>query len=1057
MHMPGDRRGPLAPVRASATAVATALLALSPAALTAQATEAAIVGTVRGGDGAPLARATVVVRNTSTGYTGQRLTDERGQFRFAQLPLGGPYVVSVRLLGHRPATRPGLELHLGDRVPLEFRLERAAAELQPVVVTAAPENARAERFGASTPVSAREIATIPAVGRNFTDLAVLSPLVGSGLSLSGDKEVSTGVAVDGLSVRNNIGGGVPGGAPYVLSLEAIREFEIATNVYDVTLGRQGGGSLNAATKSGTNDFRGSLFLYNRNNTLAGPDYSGRRPDEFGLYQWGGSLGGPIVRDRAHFFVALDRQDERQPYRVLDVRNDADALAAGVHADSIARLRSILESKYGAPAGGQLGAFTRRPVSTTGFARVDWQVSPGSRLTVRGNVVDWFGEAADGNSLTLREAYADRNALTYNALASLATTFRGDGQNELKFGVTSSASTYGGLTPLPKGIVRIRSTLTGADGRPVTTTRDVTFGGNSSGFNEGQRQRNLQLVNTTRLTLGGHRLTFGVDQMLSNIRLTQFLSRWGGTFNFNSLADLEALRPSQFSRKVPVPFGDEPLARVNVYDGAAFAQTEWEPAPRLRAMAGLRYDVTSFLTAARYNPEVERALGLRTDHNPTDWDNVQPRFQLTWDATGDGRRTVRLGGGRYSAQTLYLNQANNLLNPGNLAYTAVLTGAAAPRPDFPAYRADPSRVPVPDPVAGAPEVNLVSRDFEMPTTWKGNLAVQQLVGRRLTLGVNLLLSRTADNYHYFDRNLVDAPRFTIEGGRGVFVPPERIDARGVADATRHATKTPAFGRVRELVGAGAARQRAVVLDGGLRLPRASAVNLSYTWNEARDNSSYNCCAPGTATNTAVADDPRDLSKAWGYSDVDFRHKVVAYGALPSVWGFRLSGRYVARSGTPVSLVVGNDVNGDGTSGNDLAFVFDPDDPATPPEVAASMRQVLANPDNRLRDYIRANLGRIAERNGGRAPWRHNVDLRLAREFRFRGQRSELLVDIFNAANRFEGRWGGYYNLDNKQALLTVTGFDQATKRYTYDVNESIGVVPQKSGSGYQMQLGVRHEF
>jgi len=1034
--------------------VLAVLCTLAPDRMRAQATDASIVGTVRASDDLPLAGATVTVRNEATGYAGQRITDGRGQFTFLQLPLGGPYTVTVRQIGFRPVRRGGIELNLGDRVPLDLRLERAAVALEGVTVNAEPVNARAERFGASTPISAREIETIPATGRNFTDLAVLSPLVGSGLSLAGDKEVSTGISVDGLSARNNIGGGVAGNAPYVLSLEAIREFEVVTNVYDVATGRQGGGSLNAATKSGTNDFQGSLFTYHRNNDLAGADYTGREPNEFGLYQWGGSLGGPIVRDRAHFFVAFDRQDEREPYRVLDVQTDADAIAVGIHPDSLARLQEILQREYGLSGDRQIGAFTRRPVSTTVFSRVDWQLNPRHRLVVRGNLVDWFGDSEDGGSTTLREAYADRNSFTYAALASLASSFSPRVHNELKLGFTSARFSSDPLTALPKGIVNVRSVLPNGN---TSADMAITFGGNNSGFNGGDEQNNLQLVNTTQVEWGGHRIKFGIDQLLSDITVRQYLSRWGGEFRFRNLADLEARRPYQYFRKVPVPFGEEPSAEMQVWDGALFAQTEWEPMARLRATAGLRWDVTSFLTAAKYNPEVERLLGLRTDNNPTDWNNIQPRAELTWDVRGNGRDVVRLGGGMFSAQTLYLNQANNILNPGNRAYTATLTGSAVPTPDFPRYRADPSTIPVPDPTTGAPEVNLISEDFQMPTSWKGNVSYQHLFGERLSLGANLLFSRTSDNYHYFDHNLVDEPYFTIEGGRGVFVPADKIAANGAKNPARDAVKTPELGKVRELVGIGEARQRALVLEAGLRLPRVSSLNLSYTLNESRDNSSYNCCAPGTAMNTAVAGDPRDLSRAWGYSDFDFRHKIVAYGALPAVWGFRLSGRYIARSGTPVSLVVGGDLNGDGTSGNDLAFVFDPDDPNTPADVAASMRKVLDNPDNLLRDYIRDNLGRIAERNGGRAPWRHNIDVRLTREFRFRGQRTELLLDVFNFANLLNDKSGGYYNIGNKQSLLNVTGFDQATQRYTYTVNENIGVVNQKSGGGYQMQLGFRHSF
>ncbi|MBA3670945.1 MAG: TonB-dependent receptor [Gemmatimonadaceae bacterium] len=1027
--------------------------AFLPQRLQAQGTDASIIGRVLTEAGVAVPEATVSVRNEATGFVNQRLTDHQGRFAFLQLPLGGPYTITARGIGYHPSRRGGVELHLGDRLPADFRLQRASVVLQEVIVSAEGDNARTERFGASTPISAQEIASIPADGRNFTDLAILSPLVGSGISIAGDKEVSTGISIDGLSARNNISGGVAGNAPIVMSLEAIREFEIITNVYDVSRGRQGGGALNAVTKSGTNEISGSIFTYHRNNRLAGADYTGRDPNQFSRFQWGGSLGGPIVRDKAHYFVSIDRQDESAPYRILDIQTDADANVEGISRDSVARLEKILRDKYGL-VGTQTGAFTRKPVSTSAFGRIDWNVNPSHRLTMRTNLVRWYGEASDGTDQTLLEAYADKRSLTYAALVSVTSSLRSNVSNEFKVGLTSATFEQEPYTALPKGTVNIQSRLPNGN---LSTTKAIAFGGNNTGFNGGDQQHNFQLVNTTQIDRGRQRFKFGIDQLLSDITVTQFLSRWGGTFAFANLAALDALKPTSYTRKVPLPLGTEPIAKMKVWDGAAFVQGEYDFSPRLRALVGLRWDVTSFLTAAEYNPLVEQLTGLRTDNNPTDWNNVQPRGEITWDRRGDGREVLRVGGGMFSAQSLYLNQANNILNPGNLAYDVSLTGTAVPTPNFPAYRQDPNSIPLPPQSAGAPQVNLISQGFQLPTSWKGNIAYQRLLGTRFTLGANLFFSRTSDNYHYFDRNLVDTPYFTIEGGRGVFVPAAKIATNGTLNAARDATKTPLLQNVRELVGVGEARQRGVVVEAGARLPRASRLNVAYTWNQTRDNSSYNCCAPATATATAVAGDPRDLSKAWGYSDFDFRHKITAYGSLPRVWGFRVSGRYIARSGTPVSLIIAGDPNGDGTSSNDLAFVFDPDDPATPATVAASMRKVLENPDNAIRDYIQNSVGGFAQRNGGRAPWRHNVDIRAGREFRFRGKTTELSLDVFNFGNLLNKSWGGFQSLSNKQTLYSITGFSQATQRYTYSVNENIGVIPQKSGSGYQMQLGARVGF
>jgi hypothetical protein len=267
----------------------------------------------------------------------------------------------------------------------------------------------------------------------------------------------------------------------------------------------------------------------------------------------------------------------------------------------------------------------------------------------------------------------------------------------------------------------------------------------------------------------------------------------------------------------------------------------------------------------------------------------------------------------------------------------------------------------------------------------------------------------------------------------------------------------LGRVLELVGESTMEQKSVVLQGAITLPRQSSLSLSYTRNDTKDNSSFNCCVALTSTFSQNTGDPRRLDDAWGPSEDSFRDKFVAAFLLPRVWGFRVTGSYVGISGRPFSLVVNGDVNGDGTANNDLAFVFDPDDPATPADIATAMRKVLANPENRARDYIADNLGRIAPRNGGWSPFRGRTDLRLARDIgTVRGQAVEFTLDLFNVENLLNRKWGGEYNLGGSQQLYAVNTFNQTTRRYTYRVNENVGRAV-KSGTPYQIQLGARYRF
>jgi hypothetical protein len=403
----------------------------------------------------------------------------------------------------------------------------------------------------------------------------------------------------------------------------------------------------------------------------------------------------------------------------------------------------------------------------------------------------------------------------------------------------------------------------------------------------------------------------------------------------------------------------------------------------------------------------------------------------------------------------------MLNNGVELGDVFLTGAAVPTPDFVAYRRDPALVPgVPAGGATRPAyLNVMGADYRLPTNYKWDASWQRrLFGTRLELGATYQWTRVVDNYHYFDRNMPAEPVFTLasEGGRGVFVPPATISAVGVTNSV-NSRANPAFGRVLEFRAGAGLRQQAAILEASVRPWRDAQLAGSFTWNETRDNSSYNCCIARTASFTPVRSDPRDISGAWGYADNDFRHKVVAYGQLPTAWGFRLSGRYVGQSGPGFTLLVNGDVNGDDHSNNDVAFIPDPDAPTTDPAVAAALRRVMGNPDSYAADYIRANLGRFAERNGARSPFTGRLDLRLAKSVPTRrGQRAELTIDVFNFANLLDNEWGGRYVVSRNQFLLNVVGFDQATRTYRYRVNENVGTT-RKSGDPYQIQAGVRYAF
>lgn len=1032
--------------------ILTLLLLAVPLAIQGQGTDASIAGIVASQGGAPLPGAVVSIRNEATGFQASILSNASGQFTFSQLPLGGPYTVSSSFLGYRTQEEAGIQLTLGGRVRVDFRLSEQAVLLEGVTVEAT-QSATFERQGASTRFSQRQLENLPVADRRFQDLAALAPLVGSGVSIGGSRPISTDVRIDGVGGQMNNSGQTFAG-PFTMTIEAVREFEIITNEYDVTKGRQGGGTINAVTKSGTNDLTGSIFTYHRNDRLTTEDFRGVLPAEFSLTQFGGSLGGPILKDRLHYFVAFDRQVEERPFFVMDLRSPEDEIDQQITVENLQRMERILTEKYGLPSGPQhFGEFTRAPASTNIFGRMDWQVGTNHRLTLRHNYTlqeDDQGVGAD-QARHFSESRGDVEIGSNGTLLSLRSTLSPSLLNELKVQhLTFSRQRIPNLN-IPRAFVRVQSVLPNGTNGNV----NVQFGGNRLAP-EDYGERQLQLANTTYWRRGDVQFAFGTDNILTSIE--RYLSaEQGGLFEFNSLDDLEAMRPARYSRQVPIR-SDAPRADFDILDASLFGQGEFPLSSRVRAMAGLRWDMTSFLTAAPLNDILLESLGIRNDYAPSDW-SISPRVQLEWDVRGDGREVIRAGGGKFTSQPVYNTHVNHLLQSGLEAVEIIQVGSGVPIPDFNRYREDRGSIPgVPegfDPRDVPSYINIISPDFKVPNTWKASASYQRNLGV-VSLGTSLHYSRTTNNFQYYDRNMVDEPYFTIEGGRPVWVPASSIPVTSGRTNINESRISTRVGRVLELVGDTELEQRSMVFTGSWRLPRNALMDVSFTLNDTKDNSSYNCCIARTSVFTPNRGDPRDLSGSWGPSDNDFRYKATVSAVLPRVWGFQLSGRYIGQSGRPFSAVMGGDVNGDDITNNDLAFIFDPADPSTPAAVAQGMQAVLDNPDNYFRDYLQANLGQIASRNGGRNPWNDKIDIRIARDFGLlRGHRAELIADIYNFANLLNSDWGATLQTGN-QALLTVRGFDPDTQRYTYQVNENFGTI-REGGDPYQIQLGVRYWF
>ena len=1027
-----------------------------------QGLQATITGKVTDENSETVIGASIIVKNESTGFQTGSITNDKGEYLIKQLPLGSPYTIIVSYIGYGQQSKTGYSLNQGDVLKVNFKLSVSEIKMSEVEVVANSLKNKASVLGSATSISQKDIATLPVNGRNFTSLTDLSPL-SSGSNLSGQLASATSYTIDGMTAKSPTSSGTTNRGPYLVSMEAIREFEVITNSYDVTQGRSGGGNISSVTKSGTNQIHGSAFVYHRadflssNYTAAG----NKNKDEYSVTQFGLSLGGPIVKNRAHYFVALDQQLDSRPLLIADIQNKEDEKSYGISKENLDEFVDIARRDYGVANSQQVGSFTKKRPSTTLFARIDWQLDSRNLLTIRNNYNRDMNNLgiSDNSSINLFEVYGNHLSTDNSLLATLRSVISPEKTNELKvqYLYTLDDGTPGDQLPydnIPRAIIQnITSEIDGKD----YTLSSIQFGGQRY---EPEKFKNnvVQVVDNFYYNSDKVNYTLGGDIMYTNL-YSLATSEMNGRFYYNGMDNFKNNTPYRYAREVAV--GD-PAIKQGVINAALYAQAQISLFNGADLTLGIRGDYTYYLTNPQKNDLLEKELSLSTTNKLKAF-QFQPRAQFTWDIGNNNTDIIKIGGGIMGSNMNNYAMINNLLFDGNKVYSLDIR-ADLPNADFERFRKDPSSAPgieIFDQL-GIDKVatyNINSADIKMPVIYKYSLSYNKFFNDRMRAGVSFYGSNTINNYMYIDRNMVDVPFFTLdnEAGRGVFVPASSVSAKGNTDWTK-GKKSNKIARVLELVSEGKVNSYSFVADMSYRYFKDGQISASYTWNDSKDNTSYNGNVANSATlYQMVVDDPRDLSNM-SYSNTQFRHKLVIYGNTPSFWGINIGVRYSGMGGTRYSMVVNGNINGDYVSGNDLAYVFDPNDSKTPDNIREGIIGLLNNPDieQGFKEYIKDSYGKVAERNGGINPFSGTFDIRITKDIKIvKSQKLQLSVDLFNVANMLNKERGLNKNL-SKQSIFNVTGFDQVKKEFVYSVNPNAGKSTFK-GNVWQIQIGGKYIF
>lgn len=1065
-------------------------------------TTGTVRGTVTGADHAGVAGVSVVAVNAASGTRRGSVTDDRGRYNLPFLE-PGVYTLRAQRIGFRAVERTGLRIALGAVEVQDFTLDAAATQLGAVNVSAASEPLiENTKTGTGTRILEEQLRQLPTSDRNFKNLVVLTPGssdvgatgAGGGQSLGGGRTASSNLLMDGVNNNESyFGGDARGGdrLPFSYSIEAVKEIQVITAGYDVERGQFTGGTVNAVTKSGTNTFQGSVFDYERGDKrfglkLAGNDFLGRAPRNYLREQYGLSLGGPIIKDKLHFFFTLDRQVGNEPKPVLQTAaNPAAIRASGISPDTLAKLESLAKSVYGYDLAQEIGAFKQNIDESAVFGRVDWQINDRHTLTVRDNFLK-FEQSNDRLTISPSTNETTSNAGPYrektnSAVVALTSVFNSHVSNELRAQLAndrkprpSNPSVLGGLIPQ----VRIGGITSNPGDGGANVTTAVLFGADPVLHANNLEQDTYELIDNLRFVHDNHTIKVGTD--LNKIHVfNRFFFNSLGSFSYNSLLDFANNNPASFTRALPVAGAGLPDALFDVYESALYAQDEWQVTPKFFLTYGLRYDVSRFPTTPTANPQLAAStvLGLHNDVMPSDNNNVAPRVGFTYDPEANGRQVIRGGSGLFYGRAPYVLYGNALSNTGKTQLDLNCTGAATPQPTLGAYANDPSTIPTTCVGGGAAAASkaspvLMDPNFQFTRAWKSNLAYDRLVADGWRVTVEGVYTKTTSDYTVQDVNLDATQKFAIEGGIPVFEPAANIPTTGtsagrtnIAFTRRDASFNNVF--VQSSTGEANSAQGILQLRG---ITSWGGLLASYTYDRTRDYSSSSCCiAGGDLFNSGrTAGNPNDLAGQYGRANYSRTHSLVFSPTVNLPYGVQLSGIYRGFSGLPWTPTYGSDINGDGVA-NDRLYV------PTDAELAGytfyqNAAQGLDSATQRSQfaaalqgnDCLASHRGQVIARNACENGWQNVLDARLAKHFEtVRGQGLELSVDFFNLLNGLKSSWGQRNEVQAvNTGALSARGFDPVKQRYIYQYNTNFGLAePSAFGLSqqFQVQLGARYSF
>ncbi|WP_235904180.1 TonB-dependent receptor [Arcticibacter tournemirensis] len=1065
-------------------------------------TTSSITGSVRDSKGEPLIGATVKATHQPTGTVYGASTNSEGHFSIPNMRSGGPYRVEVSYIGYQSRRIDNVLLKLGEPYVLNVNVSQAGTELTEVSVTATDPRSvlNADRSGSTTNISTREIQTLPTISRSINDLTRLTPQA-NGNAIGGGNYRQNNITVDGSSFNNSfgIGSNLPGVSSgryssQPISLDAIEEISVNVTPYDVQNSGFVGSSINAVTRSGTNEFSGSVYTYFRSEKGQGSRVGSYKITQENLQynQYGFRFGGPIIKDKLFFFLNAETDKNITPGQLKKASTadnpfgGPDNNVARPTAERLNAIRTYMLDNYGYDVGPYDG-YDFESNSDKFLARVDWNINRNHRLNVRYSQLESktpsFPSTSssgtisgnpsgttrlDNNALAFKSANYYQEANYYSVAAELNSTFGGKFSNTLRASYTHQndpRSSDGGVFPF----VDIME-----DGKFYTSfgTELFTFG-------------NLRDVETYSFrdnltwTSGKHNWTVGAQADFSKTK-NGFMRFGSSYYRFASWNDfVNGANPTDFAVTYSLTPGyKQAYPTFKFANYSLYAQDQIALTERLKITPGLRIELPTYPGSLAEHPLVtpltfENGEKINTGKLPGSTLMFSPRIGFNWDIKGDRTLQLRGGSGIFTGSVPFVWVVAQAGDSGMLQFTSAYptTGANATPVPGP-FNPDPAAyLPSTPPLAGTSipsSIAAIDDDFKMPQTWKSSLALDA----RLPWGIVGTLEGI------YNRDLIAAMWRNVNLSAPT--------ATNIADYPDNRLVYPTA----KLNGSFNAFQLENVYKGYYfsitaklekQITRGLAASVAYVGSEAKnlfDGSGDQAGSAWNLTPTINGANNPDLS----YASYVVPHRVIASVSYRK--------EYLKNLGTTISLFyegsndgrfsyVTTNLTRDG-SNNSLMYI--PKDESEIDFAATTINGVSYTPEQQKAmffryieqdKYLSSHKGEYAERNGALYPWRNQVDMKFLQDVfvNVGGKRNTLQFswDVFNLGNLLNKNWGAKRTLNpNSGSLVSVSNINSITPggttkplyRLATDRNLPVSTTfrdNQTINSTYYMQFGFRYIF